>query len=178
MRVDGQTVAWESDARSSLHCYLHTNTCTHTHQHHHRHHHTHTSIAVSVCLPLVLGVCLRWQRVASHAELLSGPCQQLFVTRQRRECAAYIVAVLAGPFHKRRLMQPPAANAAREITGRPHAPSWVALYCQPTVKLHILPLVQSFQFSSGKGVVRGRRAQQLGYTLRSYWCRVGLPGSK
>ena len=70
-------------------------------------------------------------------------------------------------------------TTSTDITERPHAPSGVAAFmsaptppvgsrhsCQPTVNLHILPLV--LRFSSGKGVVRGhrgRRGRQLECTL-------------
>ena len=70
-------------------------------------------------------------------------------------------------------------SSSRDITEHPRAPSGVAAFmsaptppvgsqhsCQPTVKLHMLPLV--WIFSSGKGLVRGRRGhrgQQLGFAL-------------
>ena len=67
-------------------------------------------------------------------------------------------------------IQPPvvcaAASApapAREITERPHAPSGVAAFMSAHSKTpYITP---SMDFSSGKGVVRGRRGQQAGFTL-------------
>ena len=47
---------------------------------------------------------------------------------------------------------------------RPHAPMGSQQSCQPTVKLYVL-ITPSMDFSSEKGVVRGRRGQQLGFTL-------------
>ena len=66
---------------------------------------------------------------------------------------------------------------SREITERPHAPTppvGSRRSCQPTVKLHVLPLVWILP-QSGKGVwygmvVRGRRGQQLGFALRVFPC--------
>ena len=62
----------------------------------------------------------------------------------------------------------PASAAAREITERPHAPSGVAAFMSAHSKTpYITP---SMDFSSGKGVVRGRRGQQLEFALA--WKRI------
>ena len=52
---------------------------------------------------------------------------------------------------------------AEEITERPRDPSGVAAFMSANSKTpYITP---SMEFSSGKGVVRGRRVQQLEFTL-------------
>ena len=61
------------------------------------------------------------------------------------------------------VMPPPQPVRTREITERPHAPSGVAAFKAAHSKTpHNTP---SMDFSSGKGVVRGRRGQQPGFTL-------------
>ena len=60
------------------------------------------------------------------------------------------------------------SDAPPPITERPHAPSGVAAFMSAHSKTpYITP---SMEFSSGKGVVRGRRGQQLTFTL----CTAGI----
>ena len=54
-------------------------------------------------------------------------------------------------------------GAQRQLQSDPTPPVGSQYSCQPTVKLHILSLV--WIFTSWKGVVRGRRGQQLGFAL-------------
>ena len=53
--------------------------------------------------------------------------------------------------------------SAEEFTERPHAPSGVAAFTSAHSKTPCI--ASSMEFSSRKGVVRGRRGQQLGFTL-------------
>ena len=56
-----------------------------------------------------------------------------------------------------------AETVARGITERPHAPSGVAEFM--TAHSKTPSITPSMEVSSGKGVVRGRRGQQLGVAL-------------
>ena len=60
---------------------------------------------------------------------------------------------------------------APPITERPHAPSGVAVFMSAHSKTpYITP---SMDFYSGKGVVRGRKVQQLGFALQLHSGRSG-----
>ena len=62
---------------------------------------------------------------------------------------------------------------ARDIAERPRGPSGVAAFMSAHSKTpYITP---SMDFYSGKGVVRGRRVQQLGFALvEGSWCKYWL----
>ena len=69
--------------------------------------------------------------------------------------------------------QPPCHQCGRSIHDSPHAPSGVAAFMSADSKTPYITL--SMEFPSGKGVIRGRRGQQLGIFLACAASSISTP---
>ena len=104
-----------------------------------------------VCWHPHIGLFIAYTSIDSHAPPSSPPCVRWYPMTEKQTMDAMLKIVTLN------------ASPAPPITERPRAPGGVAVFMSAHSKTpYITP---SMNFYSGKGVVRGRRVQQLEFAL-------------